>query len=224
MPVDPVPRALPSATLRALARHGVRRPALTRGERARRRYERAQADGIVTVGRRTYGTPEVLRWYAKDGSHVGGRVRIGAFCSIADGVLLFTGGNHRPDWLSMYPLRITYDLPGRDHDGQPHSRGDIVIGDDVWIGVGAMVLSGVTIGSGAAIGAGAVVSRDVAPYTLVAGNPAREVRRRFSEDVVEGLLSLRWWDWSDEQIAANVDLLCGPEVGLRELLERVSRS
>src|SRR6202035_4147784 len=90
--------------------------------------------------------------------------------------------------------------------------GDVKIGNDAYIGRGAMVLSGVTIGDGAVVGARAVVTRDVRPYAVVVGNPAREVRRRFSDEVVEALLRIRWWDWPDEVVAERVHELNGLSV------------
>ena len=87
------------------------------------------------------------------------------------------------------------------------NKGDIVVGSDVWIGYEAVILAGVTIGDGAIIGARAVVAGDVPPYTIVGGVPARPIRKRFSDDVIEALLELRWWDWRPERIAANLDAI-----------------
>jgi tetrahydrodipicolinate N-succinyltransferase len=106
-----------------------------------------------------------------------------------------------------------FKLPGRLKDGHPASKGDIVVGNDVWIATGATILSGVTIGNGAVIGAGALVSTDVRSYAVVAGNPACEVRRRFSDAEVEKLESIAWWDWTLEAILECVDLLSGDDVG-----------
>jgi hypothetical protein len=104
------------------------------------------------------------------------------------------------------------DLPGAFEDGMPASRGPIIIGNDVWIGRNAMILSGVTVGNGAVVGAEAVVTRDVRPYAVVAGNPAREVRRRFTDEQVDALQELRWWDWPDSGIRDVVHLLNGAPV------------
>jgi acetyltransferase-like isoleucine patch superfamily enzyme len=132
--------------------------------------------------------------------------------SIAPDVEIFTGGEHHTEWVTTYPLRIMLDLPGANEDGHPASRGDVTIGSDVWIGAGVKVMSGTTIGDGAVLGAGAVVTGTVRPYAVVAGIPAREVRRRFTDEQVEALLSIRWWDWTDREIAARVDELCAPNV------------
>ena len=158
--------------------------------------------GHVEIGRHTYGVPRIAT-YIGDSS----RVVIGSFCSIAEDVEIFTGGNHRPDWVSTFPFRSRFGLPGAFDDGHPASKGDVVIGHDVWVGRGASILSGVTIGDGAVVGAYAVVTKDVRPYAVVAGNPAREIRRRFDDDTIERLITLRWWDWPDERILASVPLL-----------------
>ena len=107
---------------------------------------------------------------------------VGDYTSIASDVLFMIGGGHRMDWASMFPFRSHFRLPGAWSDGHPSSRGDIRIGNDVWIGSGALILSGITVGDGAVIGARSVVTRNVAPYAIVAGNPARHIRARFSPD------------------------------------------
>jgi len=164
------------------------------------RDEALQA-GYLTMGRRSYGAPELLV-FAGDPT----RVRVGSFCSIAFGVRFVCGGNHRTDWVTTFPL------DGALERGHPTSRGDIVIGHDVWIGAYATVLSGVTIGHGAVVGAGSVVTRDVDPYGVVVGNPAHLVRHRFDPDIVEALLRIGWWDWSDAQVDASVDQLLSGDV------------
>ena len=169
-------------------------------------------DPRVSVGRFTYGTPAFRMWAE------GERIEIGAFCSIADGVTIFGGGEHNTGWVTTFPLRIALGEEGAGRDGHPASKGPTRIGNDVWIGDGATILSGVTIGDGAVIGARAVVAADVAPYRIVAGNPAREVRARFAPDVVAALLRIRWWDWPLERIRAQVAGLCGgdPEDFIRQ--------
>ena len=163
--------------------------------------------GVLVMGRCSYGTPRV-RTFVGDSS----RVLIGSFVSIADDVEFIPGGNHRVDWISTFPFRWTFRLPGALEDGHPASKGDVVVGNDVWIGAGARILSGVTIGDGAVVGAGAVVAKDVRPYSVVVGNPAREVSRRFSDEQVEALQGIRWWDWPLELILKRVSLLCSPDV------------
>lgn len=167
-------------------------------------------EGLLSVGRHTFFLPEVLVWRDHEGAPTGGRVEIGAFCMIAERVRVYTGGNHRIDWVSTFAHRVHFGLPGAFRDGHPSSRGDVVIGNDVWIGSGATILSGVRIGHGAVVGAEAVVGSDVRPYAVVAGNPAREIKRRFDDDTVQELLLMAWWDWPDEMIRSKVDILCAP--------------
>jgi len=146
-------------------------------------------------------------------------LEVGNFCSFAKNVTILLGGNHRIDWITTYPFPALWEC-ARHVEGHPVSRGDVVIGHDVWVGTGAMILSGVRIGSGAVVGAGAVVTRDVPPYTVVAGNPAREIRRRFDDDEVEILLALEWWHWDDGKIRAAMSLLLSGDVhGLQRFSE-----
>ncbi len=138
----------------------------------------------------------------------GDRLIIGKFCSVACGVrFLFTSANHTLRSLSTYPFPLFFDQWGLDkrdvRDAWDH-RGDIIVGNDVWIGYEAVVMSGVTIGDGAVIAARAVVTRDVPPYTIVGGVPAKPIRKRFSDDVVRKLERLRWWDWPEDKIARNI--------------------
>jgi acetyltransferase-like isoleucine patch superfamily enzyme len=161
----------------------------------------------LEMGRGSYGSPLVATFPSDTA-----RVRIGAFVSIAVDVVLMDGGNHRMDWVSTYPFRARYGLPGAYADGHPQTRGDLVIGNDVWIGRGARVMSGLGIGDGAVIGGYSVVTRDVRPYAIVAGNPAREIRRRFTDEQVEALLRIAWWEWPIEKILGSVPQLCSDHV------------
>jgi acetyltransferase-like isoleucine patch superfamily enzyme len=170
----------------------------------------------LTMGRYSYGSPLVRRFGGDDPST---RVRIGQFVSIADDVVILAGGEHPTERVSSFPFsRCEFGTPGEDWDGFPRSRGDIVIGNDVWIGRGTRILSGVTVGDGAVIGGYSVVAKDVRPYAIVVGNPAREVRRRFSDEQIEALLRIRWWDWSDDELAEAVPLLDSAQI--EEFLER----
>lgn len=169
----------------------------------------------LSMGRHSYGKPLVRRYRGDSEST---RVRIGSFVSIADDVLLMIGGEHPTDRVSTFPFRVTFGLPGMYEDDYPRSRGDIVIGNDVWIGRGSRILSGVNVGDGAVIGANSILVDDVRPYAIVAGNPAREVRRRFTDEQVEALLRIRWWDWSDEEIVDAVPLLASGSIA--EFLQR----
>ncbi len=139
------------------------------------------------------------------------RLIIGKFCSIACGAkFLFTSANHSMKSLSDYPFPIFFeewDLDPKQITSAWDNRGDIVIGSDVWIGYEAVILSGVTIGDGAIIGTRAVVTKDVPPYTIVGGVPARPIRRRFEDRTIERLMNLRWWDWPEERIRKNIAAL-----------------
>lgn len=161
-----------------------------------------------SIGDYTYGEPRVLCFEDET------RLHIGRYCSISDGVTILLGGNHRLDWTTTYPFPAFPEQwpEAAALQGHPASRGDVVIGSDVWIGFGATILSGVTIGDGAVIGAGAMVSRDVAPYAVAAGNPAREVRKRFSEDTISRLLALQWWDWPEDRVRKHLPLLCSGDI------------
>lgn len=160
------------------------------------------------IGEFTYGEPVVMQW---DDST---RLHIGKYCSIASGVTILLGGNHRTDWVTTYPFNVLSAAFPRAHGivGHPATKGDIVIGNDVWIGHGATILSGVHIGDGAVVGAHAVVATDVEPYTIVVGNPAKTVRKRFDEDTICALLNIQWWNWSPEKINQEVDYLCSENI------------
>jgi acetyltransferase-like isoleucine patch superfamily enzyme len=182
------------------------------GDRRGRLAERAVEEHLyaserLSMGRCSYGDPLVAT-FPGDKAHV----RVGAFCSIGPDVILMDGGDHRVDWVSTFPFRAYLDLPGAYEDGHPRSRGDIEIGNDVWIGRGARVRSGVSIGDGAVIGAYSVVTRDVRPYAVAVGAPAREVRRRFSDEQVAALQQIAWWEWPMEEIEGGVGGLCSDDI------------
>ena len=140
------------------------------------------------------------------------RLIIGKFCSIACGVkFLFNCANHTLKSLSTYTFPLFYedwDLEKSDVATACDNKGDIVIGNDVWIGYEAVIMAGVHIGNGAIIGTRAVVTKDVPPYTIVGGVPARPIRKRFDEEVIQKLETLKWWDWSAEKIRR-----CLPYIG-----------
>lgn len=157
-----------------------------------------------SIGKYTYGSPDVFSFADNT------RLVIGNYCSISDRVAILLGGNHRLDWTTTYPFpAFPAEWPEAAMlKGHPASKGDLIIGNDVWIGFGVILLSGVTVGDGAVLGAGSVVSHDVAPYTVVAGNPAVAVRKRFSDSIIARLLKLCWWDWPEEKVRENIHLLC----------------
>lgn len=139
------------------------------------------------------------------------RLIMGKFCSIACGAkFLFTSANHTQKSLSTYPFPIFFDewdLDVEDITSAWDRKGDIIIGNDVWIGYEAVIMSGVTIGDGAIIGARSVVTKDIPPYTIVGGVPARQIRRRFSEETIAALLELKWWNWPREKIARKIEAI-----------------
>lgn len=156
----------------------------------------------VSVGAHTYHGDIVFhRWGAE-------RISVGKFCSISQGVKIMAGGNHRTDAVSTFPfdtmLTKTANHPTRDRSYDP-ANGDIVIGNDVWIGYGASILGSCKIGHGAVIAANATVFTDIPPYAIAVGNPARVTKYRFAEDEIQELLGIAWWEWSEDLIKARID-------------------
>jgi len=119
------------------------------------------------------------------------------------------GGNHRTDWITTYPFTQINGWNAEHIEGHPATKGDIVIGNDVYIGSGAWIMSGVTVGDGAAIGAMSVVTKDVEPYAIVVGNPAREANYRVGASCTN---SLKWWNWPEDKIRAALPILCSGDV------------
>lgn len=136
---------------------------------------------------------------------------MGKFCSVACGArFLFNSANHTMTSLTTYPFPLFFEEWGLEKKNVTEAwdnAGDIVIGNDVWIGYEAVVLAGVTIGDGAIIGVRAVVTRDVPPYTIVGGLPAKMIRKRFDDETITKLLQMRWWEWPEEMIAENIQLI-----------------
>ncbi len=145
---------------------------------------------------------------------VGDRLIIGKFVAIAQGAqFIMNGANHAMRGFSTFPFGAMGFAPGESlsADGDP-SRGDTIIGNDVWIGRDAVIMPGVRVADGAIIGAHAVVARDVPPYAVVVGNPGRVTRIRFAPEVVEALLVIRWWDWPIEIIVRHLPLIRGADI------------
>ncbi|MCJ1806919.1 CatB-related O-acetyltransferase [Flavobacterium covae] len=139
----------------------------------------------------------------------GDKLIIGKFCMIASGVkFIMNGANHLTEAISAYPFAIFGQDWQDAMEGKSYpTKGDTVIGNDVWIGHNATIMAGVTIGDGAIIATNATVTKDVAPYTIVGGNPAQVIRKRFSDEVIDLLLEKQWWHWDIEKITQNVQLL-----------------
>ncbi len=170
-------------------------------EKLTRRFKRDHPH--FKVGRGTYGIPLV---------HPSPNMTlcIGSFCSISSNVQIYLGGDHRSDWVTTSPLNVFFEQ--KDQLQHEQTKGDIIIGNDVWICGNATILSGVTIGHGAVIGNGALLSRDVAPYSIVAGNPAKHIRYRFETDVIEQLLAIAWWDWPENTLRQHIDKILSSEI------------
>lgn len=176
-------------------------------EALRRQYpDRSFPDQNIYLDAFTYGNPKINMYAVSDGG-----LRVGKFCSIAENVTIFLGGEHRADWVTTYPF--TAFLPAYAHiSGHPGTKGDVVVGNDVWIADGATILSGVSIGDGAVIGSSAMVVKDVPPYAIVAGNPATVVKYRFAEAQIAELLRIAWWDWAPAEIEAAIPYLLSPDI------------
>ncbi len=164
------------------------------------------ADPRISVGRFTYGNPAFKLWREQD------IIEIGSFCSIAENVTIFGGGEHNSNWVTTFPLRFAYGDSLAGKDGHPATKGKTRIGNDVWIGYGATILSGVTINDGAVIGACALVSKDVLPYSIVGGNPARLLKYRFTEEQILELLKIQWWNWPHNRLINFISLLSSKNI------------
>jgi chloramphenicol O-acetyltransferase type B len=157
------------------------------------------------MGNNCYGVPNVKH------EHSQAMLTIGSYCSIAKNVEIFLGGNHRIDWVSCYPFPAFFDVASHIND-YVITRGDVTIGSDVWLCQNVTILSGISIGNGAVVANGAIVTKDVVPYEIVGGNPAKHIRWRFDEPTREALLKSAWWDWPEDEVLGVVDKLCSDDI------------
>ncbi|MEH6814115.1 MAG: GtrA family protein [Motiliproteus sp.] len=163
--------------------------------------------GEVTYGANTYGAP-IVRWWGERSNLI-----IGRYCSLAQGVEIFLGGNHRIDWISTYPFPAFRKWRVSTKFGDYRvSCGDVNIGNDVWLGKGCVILSGVTIGHGAVVASYAVVTKDVPDYAIIAGNPGRVVRMRFTDTQIMNLNRIAWWNWDEGKVSDNAGMILSPDI------------
>jgi chloramphenicol O-acetyltransferase type B len=173
----------------------------------------------VELGRHTYGFGEDTFPIFTEGA----RIVVGAFCAIDNEARIHGGGEHVITRAASFPLNAMLFDRGKRNAIDDRETGPTVIGNDVWIGKGATVLTGLTVGDGAVVGTRAVVTKPVAPYAIVVGNPARILRYRFEPEIRERLLALRWWDWSDEEIRARRQWFMGDVESFLDEMERLQR-
>jgi acetyltransferase-like isoleucine patch superfamily enzyme len=165
-----------------------------------------QVDSLITVGEGTYGAAHII----KHSWNLETKIHIGKYCSIADNLHIFLGGNRNMNLITKFPFSAdsSHDNLFGTKGQQPISNGDIEIGCDVWIGSHVSIMSGVKIGHGSVIAAFSHVVKDVLPYEVVGGNPARHIKYLFSNEVINQLLEVAWWDWPQDKILKNITLLC----------------
>jgi virginiamycin A acetyltransferase len=182
----------------------------------------------ITVGDYTYyddidGPESFEKHVTHHYEFLGDRLIIGKFCAIARGVeFIMNGANHRMNTVTTYPFNI---MGGGWEKSVPALsdlpfKGDTIIGNDVWIGQNVTILPGVHIGDGAIIAANSVVTKPVPPYTVAGGNPARSLKKRFDDELVEYLLELKWWDWPPEKIFTHLEVLCSADLELIKSIDR----
>lgn len=146
---------------------------------------------------------------------IGDKLIIGKFCALATGVkFIMNGANHKISGFSTYPFQIFgngWEKVTPELEEFPN-KGNTVIGNDVWIGYEALIMPGIQIGDGAIIASKSVVTKDVLPYTIVGGNPAKEIKKRFSNDIIDYLLKISWWNWDIEKITRNLEKIVGGDI------------
>jgi virginiamycin A acetyltransferase len=177
----------------------------------------------IIVGEFTYyDDPEDVHNFEKNILYhfdfIGDKLIIGKFCQIATGCrFIMNGANHAINGISTYPFKI-FGTAWKDAALDAKNKGDTIIGNDVWIGNGVTIMPGVNIGDGAILGSGSFITKDVEPYTIVGGNPAQIIRKRFDDTSISFLLELRWWEWNIEKITENLNLITSGNIdALRKL-------
>lgn len=150
----------------------------------------------------SYGTPVV------EHASQEAQLKIGSFCSIAGGVKILLGGNHNTKAITTFPFYERLSTVSKHNE----TKGDVIVGSDVWLASDCLILSGVTIGHGAVVAARAVVTRDVPPYAIVGGNPAKVIRYRFADEVIQKLLDNPWWELPPEEVVSIAPLLCSDDI------------
>ncbi|GAB4233964.1 MAG: Vat family streptogramin A O-acetyltransferase [Chlamydiales bacterium] len=183
----------------------------------------------IIVGDYTYyDDPEDVQNFEKNVLYhfefMGDKLIIGKFCQIATGVrFIMNGSNHAMNDISTYPFKV-FGGEWSKASLDAKSKGDTVVGNDVWIGNSATIMQGVKIGDGAIIGTNSLVTKDVQPYTIVGGNPAKEIRKRFDDDAIKFLLELKWWDWNVEKITDYLELITSANIDeLKHIHEQHTR-
>ena len=157
------------------------------------------------IGVNNYGVPNIKN------PHDDATLTIGSYCSIAPNVKIYMGGMHRTDWVTTYPFPACQKDAQHIKNWDP-THGDVTIGSDVWLCANCVILSGVTIGHGAVVANSAIVTKDVPPYAIVGGNPAKLIRWRFDEPTRAALLASEWWNWPEEEVQNIVDKLCSENI------------
>lgn len=159
---------------------------------------------------------DCARYLLPDRSDVD-KLIIGSYCSIGTGASFIMAGNqgHRYDWISSFPFYYMSEVEYFHNSVDAYqAAGGTIIGNDVWIGAEAMVMPGIEIGDGAVIGSRALVTKDVEPYTIVGGNPAKVIKKRFSEEEIAVLVKVKWWEWDEVILAEAIPIICSGNIPL----------
>ena len=156
---------------------------------------------VAKMGKHSYGNVRV----------VSGKVQVGNFCSIAGGVTAVILNDHQVTWVTTYPFGRVWNMSNVDNP-VVRQNPNIIIGNDVWIGQNAVLLEDTVIGDGVIIGSHSVVHGEIPPYAVAVGNPAKVVKKRFTDEQIESLLSIQWWNWEDEKVREFAPLLCSTDI------------